>query len=72
MNFKYFIYIFKEVAERKVDDPIGSLTHLIKYTSGEAKELVENCLYLPASEGYKAATRMMNERYGDPHSFSSI
>ena len=37
------------------------------YDSGEAKELVKNCLYLPASEGYKEAIRMMNEGYGDPH-----
>ena len=51
----------------KVDDPRGRLTCLIKYMRGEAKELVKHCLYLPASEGYKEAIRMMNERYGGPH-----
>ena len=59
--------LFKEVVEAKVDDPRGRLTRLIKYTSGEVKELVNNSLYLPALEGYKEAIRMMNERYGDPH-----
>ena len=67
LNFKYFISLFKENVEMKLDDPRGRLTHLIKYMSGEAKELVKNCLYLPGSEGYKEAIRMMNERYGDPH-----
>ena len=60
LNLKYFI-------ETEVDDPRGPLTCLIKYTSGEVKELVKNCLYVRASEGYKEAIRMMNERYGDPH-----
>ena len=67
LNFKYFLSLFKEVVEMKVDDPRGRLTCLIKYMSGEAKELVKNCLHLPASEGYKEAIRMMNEGYGDPH-----
>ena len=66
-NFKYLISLFKEIVETKVDDPRGSLTRLIKYTSGEAKELVKNCLYPPASEGYKDTIRMMNERYVDSH-----
>ena len=67
LNFKYFLSLFKEVVEMKVDDRRGRLTCLIKYMSGEAKELVKNCLYLPASEDYKEAIRMMNEGYGDPH-----
>ena len=53
LNFKYFISLFKEVIETKVDDPRGRLAHLIKYTSCEAKELVKNFVYLSASEGYK-------------------
>ena len=44
-NFKFFI--FKEIVERKLDDPRGHLTHLIQYTSGEQKELIKNCTYLP-------------------------
>ena len=69
LNSKYFMSVFKKVVETKVDDPRGRLTRLIKYTSGEVKELVKNCLYLPASEGYKEAIRMVNERYGDPQKF---
>ena len=31
LNFKYFLSLFKEVVEMKVDDPRGRLTCLIKY-----------------------------------------
>ena len=34
LNFKYFISVFKEVVETKLDNPRGGLTRLIKYTSG--------------------------------------
>ena len=37
LNFKYFISVFKEVLETKLDDPHGCLTRLIEYTSGELK-----------------------------------
>ena len=62
LNFKYFISLFKEAVERKLDDPRVRLTCIIKYTSDEAIELIKNCLYLPALEGYKETVRMMNER----------
>ena len=53
LNFQYFISVFKEVVETKVDDPRGRLTRLIKYTSGEAKDLVRNCINLPTSICYQ-------------------
>ena len=39
INYKYFISIFKEVVEEKIEDPTGKLIMLIKYTDGKAKEL---------------------------------
>ena len=67
LNFKYFTSIFKEVVESKIEDPRGRLTRLIRYTSGEAKELVKNCIYLPPGQGYQNAMEMLQARYGDPH-----
>ena len=40
LNYFYFMTLFKEAVEKKVDDPKGRLTRLIKFTSGEAKELI--------------------------------
>ena len=47
--------LFREVVESKVDDPRGKLTRLIKYTSGDARELIKHCIQLPSNEGFKHA-----------------
>ena len=47
MEFHYFMAIFHEVGERKVDDAQGRLTRLIKFPKGEAKEMVKSCIQLP-------------------------
>ena len=67
LNFKYFISVFEEVVETKLDDLCGRLTSLIKYTSGEAKELVRNCIHLPPEECYEKAMTQLQERYGESY-----
>ena len=51
----YFMEVFKEVVEEKIEDPRGRLTRLIKYTTGEAKDLNKYCIQQPSAEGYKNA-----------------
>ena len=67
MEFHYFMAIFHEVVERKVDDEQGRLTRLIRFTKGEAKEMIKTCIQLPSEVGFKTAKRLLHERYGDPH-----
>ena len=45
-------------------DARGRLTRLIKYTSGDAKELIKHCIHRPAHEGYEEAKQLLKERYG--------
>ena len=59
--------IFKEVVENRIDDPRGRLIRLIKYTKGEAKELVMNYIHQPFIEGYQTAKMLLEKRHGDPH-----
>ena len=44
LEFHYFMTVFDEAVEKKIDDPRGKLTRLIKYTTGEVKERVKNCI----------------------------
>ena len=60
----YFMEIFKEIVEKRID-PRGRLTRLIKYTNGEAKDLIKHCIQQPLSEGYKNALELLRIRYGD-------
>ena len=67
MEFHYFMAVFREVVEKRVDDEWGKLTCLIKYTKGDAKDMVKNCIQLPPKDGFKIAKHLLNERYGNPH-----
>ena len=59
--------MFKEVIERKIKDPVGRLTRLIKFTAGEAKDLIKHCILLTPDIGYATAITLLNKRYGNPH-----
>ena len=67
LNFRYFMTLFREVVESKIEDPCGRLARLIKYTTGEAKELIKHCIEQPANKGYENAVNLLYRRYGDQH-----
>ena len=67
MEYQYFVTMFKQVVENKISDQMGRLTRLIKFTDGEAKELIRHCIHLPPEAGYETAVKLLNNRYGNPH-----
>ena len=67
LNYHYFMALFKEVVESKIDDPRGRLPRLIKYNTGDAKELINHCMQLPSNEGFKNAKYLLEKVYGNPH-----
>ena len=67
LHFRYFMAIFKEAVENQIEDPRGRLTRLIKYTKGEPKELVMNCIHQPPEYCYDQAKLLLEKRYGDAH-----
>ena len=67
LNYHYFVIaLFREVVESKVDDPREKLTRLIKYTSGDARELIKHCIQLPSNEGFKHAKYLLGKVYEKP------
>ena len=67
LNYHHFMALFKEVVESKVEDPRRRLIRLLKYTSGEAKELINHCIQLTFNEGFKYANYLLEKVYGNPH-----
>ena len=67
VDYNYFIAVFDEVVEKKIDDPGGRLTRLTKYTDGQPKEMIKHCIQQPAAVGYKNARSLLVEKYGNPH-----
>ena len=60
LEFHYFMAVFDEAVEKKIEDKCGKLTRLIKYTTGE---MVKNCKQLPPKEGDETAKQMMHKFY---------
>ena len=71
LNYHYFMVLFSEVVETKIDDPRGRLTRLIKYTMREPKELIKHCIQLPQDRGYQTAVTLWEKTYGNPHKILS-
>ena len=40
VDYHYFIAVFEEVVEKKIDDPQGRLARVIRYTYGKPKEMI--------------------------------
>ena len=71
LNYHYFMALFAEVLETKIEEPRGRLTRLIKFTTGEARELIKHCIQLPHNRGYQHARALLERTYGNPHKISS-
>lgn len=67
IEYRYFMSLFEELVEKKVEDPFGKLARLIKYTRGEAKELIQHCIQLPQPDGFNTAKDLLKREYGNSH-----
>ena len=67
LEYRYLVSMFNQAVEKKVNYQTGRITRLLKFTSGEAKELIQHCIYLPPETGYKTALRLLNSKYGNPY-----
>ena len=43
---QYFVSMFNQVVEKKVNNQLARLTKLLKFTGGEAKDLIKHCIHL--------------------------
>ena len=57
LDFHYFMTLFHEVVEKRIDDPRGRLARLLKYTSGNAKEMIKHCVQKPPFMDYQHAKK---------------
>ena len=67
VGYHYFRAVFEEVLEKKIDDPRGRMTRLIRYTDSEPEKIIKHCIQQPVSVDYKNARSLLEEKYGDPH-----
>ena len=67
LDFTNFMSMFQESVEKKINDPWERLTHFIKYTRGEPRELVKHFINDRADCGYKNDIALLQKQYGNIH-----
>ena len=70
LEYLFFRANFREVVESSVTDQRGRLTRLIKYTSGEAQELIKHFVHAESHDCYDKAVRLLDKEYGNMHLLS--
>ena len=63
INYQYFMSIFKEVVEDRIEDLTGRLVGLIKYTYGEARQLIKPCVQQPMRLGCQKSGMEIHSDY---------
>ena len=58
--------LLHEMVEKRVGNPRGKLTRLIKYNKGYAKEIIKHCVQQPPVHGFKNAKALLKRTYGNP------
>ena len=70
LEYTYFIKNFKDIIESTVDTQSGRLNRLIKYTVGEAKDLIKHCIHESSENCYDKALELLNKEYGNKFKIS--
>ncbi|XP_015764366.1 PREDICTED: uncharacterized protein LOC107343321 [Acropora digitifera] len=65
LEYGSFIRAFENIIESKTSSSSERLYYLEQFTSGDVKELVRSCQYLPPDAGYDEARRLMKKKFGD-------
>ena len=71
LEYTYFMSMFRESVEKKIEDPKVRLTRLIQYNRGEAKDLIMNFINDRPEYGYNNAVEILHRQYRNPHTLLS-
>ena len=72
LEYHYFMMLFHEIVEKRIDNPRGKLTRLIKYTKGDAKEMIKHCVQQPPAEDFRNAKALLERNYGNPYKIMTM
>ena len=67
LEYGPFRRAFENIIESKTSNSSERLYYLEQFTSGDVKDLVRSCHYLPPERGYKEARRLMKRKFGDDY-----
>ena len=72
LEYHYFMTLFYKTVEKRIDNPRGKLTRLMKYSKGDAKEMIKHCVHKPPAQGFRNAKALLERKYGDPYNIMTM
>ena len=66
LKYVTFFHNFETYLEKDNPDDSRRLQFLIQHCTGKARDAIESCSNLPASEGYRVAKETLRENFGKP------
>lgn len=72
LKYKEFMSVFDETINAASADNRLKLSHLLNCTQGKAKEAISSCTLMGAEKGYEQARTILKERFGSPHTISTL
>ena len=72
LSFAYLLLMFTESVKKKIENPMGRFTRMIKYTTGEAQKLVKHFIDDKPEQGYRNAMELLRRKYGNPHRLLAV
>ena len=69
MEYGPFFRAFENIIKSKTTSESERLYYLEQFTSGDVKDRIKSCQYLPPEKGYQEARRLMKKKFGDDYHF---
>ena len=57
--------LFHQIIETRVEDPRGTITPLIEYTKGGAREIIKHCVHQPPTHDFRNTKVLLERKYGN-------
>ena len=65
VEYHNFMTLFHELVEKQIDDLRGRLSQLIRYMTGDLKDMIQHCIQQPPSVSYRNAKKLLDQKYGN-------
>ena len=66
LEYEYFVETIRDGVEKLIDDPRQRLVRLLKFTEGDAKDLIKHCIHEDHDTCYAVARSLLEKEYGNP------
>ena len=72
IEYHNFMTQFHELVKKRIDDPRGRLTQLIRYTRDDPKGMIQHYVQYPPAVGYKNTKKSLDQVYRNSYNIMGV